>query len=1067
MKPKSIKSYSSMLDVDHRKNEILSRTFDYLNNGSSVFLWTFLSIFGGITKEIATQILSQKTEDELDDSNPELLLAIYWFRLVPVSRKSNNVLPPLLPKLFKKYLGEEPTTEVLEYFSSNFDQEKYVWQDMKAEFNNLCSQIGVSNANFVLDVGLMANEGYIGLKCGKTWGTISGLFGTGEKADRKPKVDILNSVIAAVEKNPPATRAEFASLILQCSGCTNIEQLKLKYGNIGRASFVIVRAEEINSSASIDDKYLKQIKRKLAADLKKQSNDLSWLCNTQLKNYLISKIGDYYQPSWSEMSNNALPIIQGKTTKNYNFVLEQVRCKSELDPSMQIKWELVNAYFASKFFTADNVFSICKFHIGAGEELKKLWNSWNDLSDDELEETVSAFCHSINENGRMPIYSLLMYFNSISGKITLKDVLEGITYGETKSKIERQKLNPIVEGKASFNWGNVSKISGCIISPKEKEKHIVGSKHNHDSSIWIEITVLNKDNKWVKHHFRMFNTRFYEEVYHPGNAESVPNKSVPIRSRRFGFNNQVVLSEDQINTIRNASKSMRKAMKRQVRIVAARQNNQLPEFVWNDDFNINISNDERGYRTTLSYKIEKERVETADVFVGFDQNQTARHTYSVLQLVDPKDAEAISFCGLGIKLLDVGYISSSQLVNDKSFDQLSYDGISWDRFQSWRDQREAFVTKWKNCVSKNRKAQDVPIDMLEILNRSSKYMPCLYDYNARYCGHIKKIMKGKSEKDLIEIRGEIMAFIKDGQFSVLRLSSLNHNSFSMLRNAKGIISAYFNNLIGKHCTDEQKCDADEELFMLRIELEEKRQNKAISKKNLISNRLVTIALEVRKIIGSNVVIVGENISNTTSKSNKSKQNARAMDWLSRGVADKTKQMTEMHEGIRFRDINPAYTSHQNPFIHRNPDKSVVSMRARFKSVSPKEMTEVDFKYLVKLCKSDEITYYTEGARHFTSHYGITKSDMTQITFSAFKILMTNILEKRNETNLIFPRSGGRLYLATHKIGECLPYCYDDEDGWFCDSDCVAAVNIALVGIEFERLSAAKKVVITRNAKVVN
>ena len=303
-----------MLDVDQndeRKNGMLKRTFDYLVNGSNVFLWTFLSIFGGVTKEMAVQILGQKSKAEDDESEslmvskPELLTAIYWFRLVPVSIQSNNVLPPLLPKLFKTYFGEEPTVEVLEYFVSNFDQEKYVWQDMKAEFKDLCTRIGVSNANFVLDVGLMVSEGYIGLKCGHAWGTISGLFGTGEKADRKPKVSILKSVIAAIDENPPTTRRELALLVLKCSDCTTAEELKLKYGNIGRSSFLVVRAKETDLLDPIDAEKFKEIKRKLAADLKKQSNDLAWLCNTQLKEYLVSKIGDYYQPAWSEMVNNA------------------------------------------------------------------------------------------------------------------------------------------------------------------------------------------------------------------------------------------------------------------------------------------------------------------------------------------------------------------------------------------------------------------------------------------------------------------------------------------------------------------------------------------------------------------------------------------------------------------------------------------------------------------------------------------------------------------------------------------------------------------------------------------
>lgn len=1054
MSNEQIKTYTATLvHTTEQKKKYISKTFDYLENGCEVFLWTFLSILGGVSKNALQKNLPKNKNNE-ESYKLDLLCAIFWFRVVPINTyPTHPILAPTLPSLFEKYFGSKPSQEVLEYFSSNYDKEKYVWQDMKEEFHLLAKRINVSVKSFEKDIELMLNEEYFGIKCGKALSAISGLFGTGEKVDRKPKTKILIEVIKELEKSSPQTVGELAKTILKCSNCKDSKELYQLYSsNKGSPPILVIRSEEVDSQLPLHPEDIEVLIGKLKDDLKRQSSNLIWNCNGQLKKYLISKIGNFNQCAWSEMLNNSLTsVIQSKTTRNYNFVLEQIDNKLNLDENHAKFAEIINNYFNSDYFNGDDKFLICGHHVG-GKDLKSLWKSWNGLNEEELGQEISQFCSDVNLNNKMPIYSLLKYLHSIQDKINWEEVLQGTSYNNKKDKLESQKLHPIVSGHWCFNWGVGSKITGRMISPEKKNKHFY---RPNDTTVWFELSVLN-DDSWEKHHYMINNTRFYEEVYCVGENDFCESKL--FRTKRFGCENNTPLTEEEVLEIKNADKSHKKSIKRKMRAIAASRSGQLPKVTWNDNFNINISRwGKDNYHVIISNKFKVEKFNNPAVFSGFDQNQTAQHTTYSFQESNISDGCAIPYKNHWLKPLENDYVKSIQYVGNTPVDQLSYSGVEWDCFTQWRKEREDFVFLWRYVNSKNNKGKEIQIDMFELLKRKEAYKPSLYAYNAAYLKSFKQILKKKTPTQLKEIRNEILAVIRDGKFAVLRLASLNHNSFDMFRHAKGVINAYFNNLLGSGCNDKQKQEADKEMFDLRVELEVKRKNKAKSKENLIANSLTTKSLMLRNKIGP-VLMGGEAISNIRNKNNKKQANAKSMDWLERAVAHKTKQTMDMHKDLCFMEINPYNSSHYVPLVHNNPD---VCMRSRFGMCDPDRLSEKDFKSLVCFSKKDDSSLYSIWTHKFMNHYQLTDNEM-KLSYNKFKDLMKEILKTKNEEVMIYPRRGGRAFLSTYKLqSDAQPYVFDGEKYWICNADIIAACNIALS--VFDKWNARKKAATARKS----
>ena len=60
-------------------------------------------------------------------------------------------------------------------------------------------------------------------------------------------------------------------------------------------------------------------------------------------------------------------------------------------------------------------------------------------------------------------------------------------------------------------------------------------------------------------------------------------------------------------------------------------------------------------------------------------------------------------------------------------------------------------------------------------------------------------------------------------------------------------------------------------------------------------------------------------------------------------------------------------------------------------------------------------------------------------------------KKFDDNEILFPRRGGRFYLATHQVtSNAKKIKYNGKDFWLCDADEVAAVNIGLTIFPFKK-----------------
>lgn len=1020
-----------------RKEDLVKSTFDHLEKGSLVFFDTLISLYGGLNPKTIESKLSEvqnkkpkkpknpkknakkKDVEDVEKTDIKLICAIFWFRVVPKDNYEKFSIPqPILEKKFKKYFGEDCSELASVYFKSNIDIEKYHWIDCRQKYESFCKEAKFQE-DFSHDLEILVSEGLLPVQKGKiadkTWATVSNMFGDGKKEDRPSKVEAYKKIIAAVEshKDQIQNADDLKRVVFDAVEVKTNAEFYKKIAGAGGGS--PPRICNIIKKSVFDEKTYQNVIDTCNKNIGNKSKDLTWKEIKNFKKYIEKKIdAPFYQNSWSEMLKNALGDIQSKNSRNINFSQEQLSLKKEL-ATLEVG-NTLNKYFQSSFFTTQDEFVIAPYHIG-GRELPKLFKAWDNS--DDIEQCIQEYCDEIKTTlAKDPIQNILRYLHSVRNECNAESILAEAKYNKLIEKFESQSIHPTIKGNNWFTWGD-SALDGKVVPPNKRR---VNKFSTPDTSIWIEVKLFNsREKRWEKHHVPFFNTQFYEEVYAYNPASE---NQVLLRTKRFGHNFNEPLKPELIDFIKNSK--TKKSAKRIARVEAQIQSGLMPNVEWKDCA-ICIKKEDSRFKISVIYKFKtqnKTKYEIGDVIVAYDQNQTAAHSYAVLKIVD-----GTSFRNYNLEVLETGKIESNVSCASNTIDQLSYAGLPFKQFRSWRKHAYSFVKSFNDK------------DLLDKFKKIIRRRPNLYRFNCDYARLLKKSMEGKSCQELIQkIRNEIIRFLDTKECSIRHVCSLSHDSFSAIVACKAIINAYFSNKLGK-CTDEEKLADDPELFNIRKDLERRRKNKGREKINRTCNSILKIAIE-----NNAQFVVGEADLSTGDKNNKKKQNSKNMDWLARGVAKKIATACTMHS-IKFLGVGPHYTSHQDALEHQkdfdNP-KSV--MRARYTKLPPSKLSEYDIKKMSSFLKNNSegttAKYYNEAMKDFLKNYNI---EFLENDIKSKKIKFWELSKRLEQYDeIIFPRRGGRFYLATHRLTtNATKIKYAEKEYWFSDADEIAAINIGL------------------------
>jgi len=1042
------KSYSGRLNPNDRKREHLQRSLRALRKGSEFFFDLVQAWCGGLTPEMLEE--NAKADDLID-----LWCAIYWFRPVSTTVATHPINQNDLVATFENYYGGKASSLVNEYLTAPIGEE-FLWNDCRQKYEHFCRDFG---ADFTNDLRTLLRNNLIAVASNKSeleTSTISSLFGTGVKASRSVKVEVLEKILNAVqnlEKIPDDCRS-IQKIILESAQANDLNEFKIVYsggnksnkdgttkkGN-GRPSF-LEEFLKLNGDEKLTPSKFKEFFEKLIEEIKKKKQDMSWDHAQRLREYIENNTATKYDAwAWEEMLKSGQTPLKSKATRNYSFTKERAEQFVEIQKNQDL--EIVNdlnGFFESEFFNGEYKFVICQFHIG-NDDLEKLFKFWNetdaDVWNEDTELILNDFCDDLkNSFNRTPIKNVLKYLFQFRKKYTAKQLVNAAKYNEQFDKYKNRKVHPSVLGNQGFTWPN------ALIPPDKAQRS--DRENSLDLRIWLYIKLLHEDGTWKKHHVCFHNSRFFSEVYAAGSNEIEP---VKFRTPRFGTTLPKLTAQTPIRV----AKKYVKIAKREAKVRLAAQQGLLPKISIPLNELSAVINDSLGVTIPVKFKVDQpSRIpKLNDIILGYDQNQTASHAYSLWQVVEENTPDSFYYEGKGwechVKFLRSGDVTSlTKTKKDDVIDQLSYEGLDYKNYADWKRTAKRFADNW--TISKGKEITPA-VDRFESIER---WQPRLYRFNKDYAYILRDIVRGKSLAELQQIRPEIFRFITQG-FGVCRLGSLSLDALEAVKAAKGVVYSYFSTALNgskeNPISDEQRKEFDPELFKLLEKLEFIRTKKKQQKVDRIGNSVLSIALENQAKF-----IRGEESLPTTNKSTKKKQNGRSMDWLARGVANKIRQLAEMHE-IGLLNVDPRFTSHQDPLVHNNPNKA---MKCRY-TAAP--ISEIGDNVLAKLSanlknKNRGTTgeYYHQGMKEFLEHYGLQNIENDLLkwrkkrpTIQCWE-LQKILAEKfgNEETVIYFPAKGGRKYFATHKVAsDAVSMMFNGKNVWLCNSDHVAAANIAL------------------------
>ena len=934
-----------------------------------------------------------------------------------------------------------------------------------------------------------------------SWNMCSILFGEGEKEDRDVKVKISQGVCDLLTQNPPSTQEEFAEAVLKLSNVQTSEEFYRIYAgdSSGRPNTIV---KLVNGSKPYNDESIKSTIVKVKKTIKDKSKKLDLPNRLFIKRYInefLAQEGvpgtNYRQDSWSEMMKSALTDILVKNKRNYNFSYEQLLRREELNQigeSNVLCRDALNAFFSSPEYKSeeDNEYVIVQHHLG---DLELLFEIWSKLDSDESltedqrrEEGLDQFFSMFD--GKQPIRALLRYVYSLRELYTAQNFKEATRFNSIQNRLKNQNVNPTVKGNLAFTFsynGNGSSLKGKLVHPSNLEQKYQKDSHH---MIWLELNMIDESGDWNRHHIPFHNAHLMTEVVRWNQDSTIP--PVTLRHKRYGFNPSTnhLKSADKAELVKTSDIQHRKAAKTLVRSLGSN----VPNVIWNEkSASICISRFGDKYRYTVNFKINhNERkskskcinvanLSIGDMLMGYDQNQTSLHTYGIGEVVSANHIGATPYRGIYLKMVETGYVTSEvKTATGKVIDQLSYKGLSGEDLLNARcPEIRNWVGDCRNYIhSLGSSIYDEQFANLdERLNEMIEGRRLgLYAFNWNYTTLLLKIIKGnlkvapeKGKKTVSVniplpegIRQEIDRLIY-GKASIMRLSSLDWTSIKALKSLRSLVHSYFGKLIPKgENTDKAKEDLDPELFAFLTKISKKITDKCEEKISRAYDFICNKALSSKRIR----FLIGEaNLPVATTGKSKA-VNSAAMDWCARGLYNKLAMSDLYIHKVTFIGINPLETSHQDAMSHRSDRYGEnKKMFARFSSCLPEYIDEWTLNKLSNYLQSNKdigtAPYYRQAAKDFLQHYGIEEYESAlirkKVPLEEFRQVLAQRLVELGETEVIFPRRGGRIYLCTSNVTlKGTPFVYNGRSCFISNADLVAAVNIFLTAIYVEKEEAS-------------
>jgi len=1064
----------SYLQPNERKLKLLNNTYDHLTHGSKIMFDTLIALMGGINPKM--DVISENKDSEIKNNrDPQTMCATIWFRPMKSKRINKVWSPKQLKEQFLKYYQEyEADVKINDMVEAYFDSplgENYVWVDCRKKYKQLVKELAsiakTTEANLKEDLDcdleclFRPSEKKMKLYgSNKSWAIISNLFGEGDKEDRSKKIKILTKAIQILTESNPESYADVQKAFLAAADIDDPKKFHTQeiWGNGSPGNIVkMARGDFLGKEFDCE-----KILEKINDVLKEKTLDFDLKVRLSFKEYLISKIGHYYQNSWSEMINSAFADIISKNTRNVNFAKEKVQLQKTLSETSNAKVELLTDFFKSDFFLGDDKFDIAPHNLGGANGIKFFYDFCKKNEDQYfLEELLleAAIEESVAEakskSLKEPHKDLLRYVFSIRKETTFEELRDAAKYIQTHKRIKNMSVHPTVKSDIGFNVTSGSALVGHVVSPSKK---INGRIAGESGFIWICMKLWEGGDKWIEHHIPFTDTRFYEQIYKYNPDSKL--EPVVLRTKRYG----VDLTKFNLPPMKTDLKHVAPKEKNKHNYVKVQRRLQrlnhpdVPNTIWpksNIGFTIRRKNGK--YILNVVHKLPKNKVKKSvkpkfgDILIGVDQNQTTNHTCSIYKVVKKNTKEALlvpesDFYLKKIETIKVTSFTKARY-NSEPIDQLHYEGISVDNevFKNWCKDREQFVDSLSIKEFKN--------EFKRIKNKNEN----LYSFNADYLWLLKRIISGKLNKKKFDvsvfeksIRNEILAMCSKEGLGPLRVSSLSSNSLKSIGFLKSAICSFISIALNRKGiedkTDVQKNKIDPELFDLIGKIEQKRVNKRMEKTRRNADFILTMAVDYQKSSQKNVFLFCEGNLETAKTGNSKKRNSANVDWCSRKLFDFLKEKSLRH-GIYFHAVTPHYTSHQDPFEYHPSNKVMLPRFAKFDKNNPIQ-DWAEKKYL-GFANSDPESgtalYYKKGVENFFAHYQ--KGFKEKVELAEMKNVLNSNLKNGNLEHVFCPIRGGRYYLSTHPVtSDAKPFEFNGRKCYICDSDEVAATNIMLIGL---------------------